>query len=190
MHMHGIATVASLPRDDRQRKTRVNMSTAKKLIKGILEGGFEAAKDSVKQVTDTVSPTALVEHALGTNTQQPNELTEYLKTLSPDLTAEELEKKKKEFTGSQDAGLEEARKTIRAALPDHMKLPEKPRELTPYEQTIQDMERKKAGEVEMQKKQQSQVVTPVGKQQQGGLLARKKRPASSSFETSMNIKIG
>lgn len=166
------------------------MSNTKKIVKGILESGFEAVKDSAKQATDTVSPTALVDHALGTNTQQPNELTEYLKTLSPDLTAEELEKKKKEFTGSQDAGLEEARKTIRAALPDHMKLPEKPRELTPYEQTIQDLERKKAKEVETQRQQQSQVMTPVGKQQQGGLLVKKKRTSSTSFESKQNVKIG
>lgn len=166
------------------------MTSTKKIIKGILEGGIEAVSDSAKQVTNTVSPTSLVEHALGVNPQKPNELTQYLKTLSPDLTAEELEKKKKEFTGSQDAGLEEARKTIRAALPDHMKLPEKPRELTPYEQTIQDLERKKAREVEMQQKQQSQVVTPAGKQQQGGLLVKKKRPSANTFETSKNIKIG
>ncbi len=161
-------------------------------IKGIFEGGVEMVKDSAKQVADTVSPIKILEGALGGKKSPPkNEFTEYLKNCGPDLTPEQIEEKKKEFGNRDEEAMEEARKKLQAAIPDHMKLPLKQKELSPYEQAIQDEERKKAAAIEMQKKQQAQAVpAPSGKQARGSLFAKKKRPQSNAFEQSKNTKVG
>lgn len=160
-------------------------------LKGIFEGGMEMVKDSAKQVADTVSPVKIIEGALGMTPPKKDEFTQFLQKSGPDLTPAQIEEKKKEFGSSDEKAMEEARKKLRAAIPDHMKLPPKQRELTPYEQTIQDEEKKKAAMIEAQKKQQGQAVpAPSGKQARGSLFARKKKPQASTFETSKNTKVG
>ena len=73
----------------------------KQVIKNIITGGFEAAKDSAKQIGQTVGPGALVEAALGQ--EKPDEFKEYLKSLGDkNLTTEELEKKKKEIAEKEE----------------------------------------------------------------------------------------
>lgn len=166
-------------------------SKAKKILKGILDSGFEAVKDSAKQLADTVAPGALLEQALGVKQAKPDELSQFLKNSGPNLTSEELEKRKAQLSGQDNQELEAARSMLRAAIPDHMRPPPGRKALTPYETTIQDEERKKAMAVEMQKKQAAQAgAAPSGKQARGSLFAKKKRPQSNVFEQSKNIKSG
>lgn len=154
-----------------------------KIIKSIVNNTFEAVKDSVKQVGNTVSPGAIIEQALGQRQQQSSEFTQYLKTVGKDLTPEELEKKKQEFSQNDQQQMEEARKKLLPTIPDHMKLPQKQREPRSYEAVLQEQERKKAQEVEMQKRQSQQMAQPTSKQARGSLFAKKKKAHQSGFET-------
>lgn len=161
------------------------MSVAKKII----TGGFEIVKDSAKQLADTVSPGKLIEQAIGSK-PQGNEFADYLKGLGPNLSPQELEKKKKEHSESDQQKLEEERKKLQVAptIPAHMRLPEKPKELRPYDAKNQEDEGKKAQIVEAQRKNQP-LADPKSKQSRGMLGARR-RPKSADFEAGKNIKIG
>lgn len=154
---------------------------AKKIISGLIKGGFEFTKDSAKQIADTVAPDKLLEQAVSGVPPQKGEFSEYLKSLGPNLSEEELAKKKKEFEERDQKELEEERKKLWATVPPHMRLPEKPKPLRPYEQAIQEEEKKKAMAVEAQKKQPQQVAVPTGKQPRGMLFAKRK-PAAKGFE--------
>lgn len=154
-----------------------------KLIKSIITNTFEAVKDSAKQIVDTVSPGVMVEQALGQQQSQSSEFTEYLKNAGPNLSPEEIEKKKQEFAQSDQSKLEEERKKLFSSIPAHMKLPQKQKPPRPYEAVIQEGERKKAQAVEAQKKQAgAQISAPAGKQARGSLFARKKKHVSTGFE--------
>lgn len=148
-------------------------------VKKIITGGLEFVKDSARQLAQTVNPDTLARQALG---QQPkSEFSEYLKNLGPDLTPEEMEKKKQEYSDSEQKKLEEARNTIKAALPDHMKLSQKPSTPTPYEANIQEEERKKAQQVEAMKKNPQPLPMPSSKQARG-MLFGKKKSVNKGFE--------
>ncbi|MBI2616780.1 hypothetical protein HYW55_01440 [Candidatus Gottesmanbacteria bacterium] len=154
-----------------------------KIIKSIITNTFEAVKDSAKQVADTVSPGSLLEQALGKQKSQSSEFTEYLKNVGGELSPEELEKKKKEFSQSDQEKLEETRKKLLPSVPAHMKPPPTAKGPRPYEATIQEEERKKAQAVEMQKKQASQQITPPsGKKARGSLFSKKKKATPTGFE--------
>lgn len=158
-------------------------------VKSIITGGFEAIKDSAKQLTDTVSPGKLIEQAIGPKSKG-DEFSEYLKNQGPDLSPEELEKKKKELSESDQQSLEDERKKLQiATTPAHMRLSEKQKELRPYDANIQEEEKKKAQVVGAQKKQPQPLVNPVSKQTRG-MLGAIRRPKSSDFEVGKNIKIG
>lgn len=148
-------------------------------IKKIIEGGLEFTKDSAKQLTKAISPAEMVKQALG---QQPkNEFTEYLKTVGKDLTPEEYEKKKQEYEDKAKKEEEEAKKVIAAALPPHMRLPQKQKELRPQEKMLQEEKMKEAQQIEAMKKKPQPVITPVGKPQSGSLFAKRKS-ATKGFE--------
>lgn len=167
------------------------MSKVKKIIGGLLEGGVEVVKDSARQLADTVSPVKIIEQAIGQPKSEGSEVTQYLKDLSGSLSEEEIEKKKKELGEKEQQELEEARKSIQSAVPEHMRLRKEKKEPSIYEQNVQEEERKKALAVEAQKKQQAQSsFPPSGKKQRGSLFAKKKRPKTADFERSKNIKIG
>lgn len=148
-------------------------------IKKIITGGLEFVKDSAKQLAQTVSPDALARQALG---QQPkNEFSEYLKNLGKDLSPEELEKKKQEFSTDEQKKMAEARKTLQAAIPAHMRPPQQQQKLRPHEAAIQEEERKKAMQAEAQKKSSPPVISPTSKQSRG-MLFGKKKSANKGFE--------
>jgi len=157
-------------------------------VKSIITGGFEIVKDSAKQLADTVSPGKLIEQAIGSK-PQGNEFSEYLKNSGPNLSPEELEKKKKELSEADQQKLEEERRKLPgiSTTPAHMRPPERQKELRPYDANIQEKEREKAQIVEAQKKQP--FVNPSSKQTRGMLGARR-RPKSADFEAGKNIKIG
>lgn len=165
---------------------------AKKIITGLLEGSVEAIKDSAKQITETVAPGALLEQAIGTGQPKKDEFSEYLKKLGPELTPEELEKKKQEFSQKDLKEKQEAQKILSAATtPTHMRLPQKSPGQSVYDQNMKELEEKKALQVEMQQKQNQQVI-PVMSQKAapGGLFSKKRRPKSSDLEAGKNIKVG
>lgn len=159
-------------------------SVIKNISKKVIEGGVEVLKDSAEQLKDTVSPGKLIEQALGTAPKKPDELTEYLKSLGPDASAEELKKREEELSEEEKRKMEEARKTIKAAVPPHMRPQPRPPELRSYEKMLREQEQKKALEIEAQKKQQ--LIPPSGKQQSGALFVKKKKglatPILSSSE--------
>ena len=66
------------------------MGIAKKVIKGSLE----IVKESAKQLVDTLSPTALLEQALGSKPKREDEFAKYLKGLGGDLSKEQIEQKR------------------------------------------------------------------------------------------------
>lgn len=148
-------------------------------VKKIITGGLEFVKDSAKQLAQTVSPDTLVKQALGQQTN--SEFTDYLKGLGPNLSPEGMEKKKKEYADDEQKKMEEARNLIKAALPDHMRLPQKPATPGPYEAAIQEEERKKAQQVEAQKRNPQPLSMPTSKQTRG-MLGGKKKSANKGFE--------
>ena len=167
------------------------MSKVKKIITGIIEGGAEAVKDSAKQIAETVSPVKMLEQALGTAPPaQEDEFAKYLKNLGGELTPQEMEKKRAEFAARENSEMDEARKVIKSALPDHLKPPPGPPKPSVYDQLNQEEEQKKALAVEAQRKQKHSIAAPAGKQARGSLFAKKKRRASSDFEIGKNIKVG
>ena len=169
------------------------MSKVKKIITGIIEGGAEAVKDSAKQIAETVSPVKMLEQALGITPPTSlgeDEFAKYLKNLGGDLTPQEMEKKRAEFAAREDSEMDEARKVIKSALPDHLKPPPGPPKPSVYDQLKQEEEQKKALAVEAQKKQKQPIAAPSGKQARGSLFAKKKRKASSDIEMGKNIKVG
>lgn len=141
-------------------------------VKKIITGGLEFVKDSAKQLAQTVSPDAMLKQALGQ--PQKNEFSEYLKKQGPDLTPEEMEKKKLEYAESEQKKLDDARNVIKAAIPDHMRLPQKPQAPRPYEALIQEEERKKAQQVEAMKKGPQPLSMPTSKQTRGMLGGKRK----------------
>lgn len=166
------------------------MTIAKKIIKGLVESGIETVKDSTKQVAGTVNPVKLIESAVGAGTPTVgSEMGNYLKNVSPDMTSAQLEAKKKELSEDDQKKMEEARKALRPGLPDYLKPAQKPKELSPYEASLQEKERKTAMAVEMQKKEQGSV-HEVSTKQTRGLLGRLRKPKASGFETGKNIKVG
>jgi len=152
------------------------MSKVKKIIKSVIIEGFEAVKDSAKQIGETISPTGLLESAIGPK-QKNNEFTDYLKGLGP-LSEEQLNKKKKEYEDREKSDLEKARNILRPSIPDHMKLPQKPVESRPYEQVAQDEEQKKAMAVEAQKRGPTQPLA-VPKSKPKGRLGQTSQKATT-----------
>ena len=157
-------------------------------LTSIIIGGFEAVADSAKKIGETVSPGALIESAVGV--KKSDEYSEYLKNLGDkNLIGENLEKKKQELA-SKDEDEKNKMRSFLQATPAHMRLPQKPQEPRPQEEVIQDEERKKAMQVEAQKKQAQTVVTPIGKHARGALGAKKRPKTSMTMESSKNIKVG
>lgn len=148
-------------------------------VKKIITGGLEFVKDSAKQLAQTVSPDALVKQALGQQTI--NEFTDYLKNLGPNLSPEEMEKKKKEYSDEEQKKLEEARNLIKSAMPDHMRLSQRPPVPGPYEEAMKEEERKKAFEVEAANKGPKPLAMPTSKQSRG-MLFGKKKSVNKGFE--------
>jgi len=95
------------------------MSAVKKVLKNIISGGFEAVKDSAKQIGQTVGPGALVEAALGQ--EKPDEFKEYLKSLGDkNLTPEELEKKKRLLINDWEDKFGTGRSSIEKVLENYL----------------------------------------------------------------------
>lgn len=152
----------------------------KKAISSIITGGFEAVKDSAKQIADTIGPDKLLEQAIGVK-KSGNEMAEYLKNVGdPTLTGDKLKQKENEFKTEDEKKLEAARKML-SAIPAHMRLPQKQSQPGAYEQTVQEEERKKAQAVEMQKRQSQAMAMPTSKQARG-MLFGKKKSANKGFE--------
>ncbi len=155
-------------------------SKVKKVISNIITGGFEAVKDSAKQIADTVGPDKLLEQAIGT-TKSGNEMSDYLKNIGdPSLTGDKLKQVEDQYKSEDEKKLEEARKVL-SAIPAHMKLPQKRQQPSAYEQTVQEEERKKAQAVEAQKRQSQSMAMPTSKQTRG-MLFGKKKSANKGFE--------
>lgn len=162
------------------------MSIAKKIIKGSLE----IVKESAKQLADTLSPTAFLEQAIGHKPQREDEFAKYLKGLGGDLSKEEIEKKRKEFDTSDQKKLDDARLLIKAALPPHMQIPtSRERQQRPYEQSMHELERKKAADVEAQKRQQP-MPAPTSKQARGMLFGVKKKGGKGFEGLAKDTKVG
>ncbi|OGG00482.1 hypothetical protein A2Y99_02715 [Candidatus Gottesmanbacteria bacterium RBG_13_37_7] len=155
-----------------------------KIIKKIISEGLEVLKDSGKQIADTVSPDALLNQALGGAKQQQkeDEFTSFLKNSSPDISPEELEKKKKELGISEKNEMEEARNKIMAAIPPHMRPPQKEHKLRPYEQAQKDEEQKKAQAVEAREKQPQPLPVVSTLEKKPGLHRIGKRQKPKGFE--------
>lgn len=164
------------------------MSKAKKIIGGLLEGTGELVKETAEKVAETVGPTKLVESAVGPK-KSGSELGEYLESLSGNLSAEELEKKKREYEEQQKEEIEKSQKVIKEALPAHLKPPSSEKKPSVYEENIAEEEKKKAQEVETLKKKPKPLIVPAG-QQKGILGGRKKRPKTADLEIGRDIKIG
>lgn len=163
----------------------------KKVISNIIEGAGELLKDSAKQVAETVDPVKMMENALGIKKNNPpagGEFSDYLKNLGGNLSESDLEKKKKEFEVGKAKEMEEAQKIIRQSLPDHLKPRISAGEPSIFEKKGQEEEMKKAQMVEAQKKQPKNISAPMGKVT--GILGKRRKPQSSGFESSKNIKIG
>ena len=168
------------------------MGKAKKIIGKIIGGGFEAVREGVKEVAQTVSPGALLEQALGTQ-KQTNEMGDYLKNIGdPNLTGDKLKAREGEFKTEDQKKLEAARKmlALQGGLPAHMRLPEKEKTLSPYEQSMKDLEQKKAAEVEARKKQQASAPAPSGKQPRGMLFGKKKSGGKGFEGLAKDSKVG
>lgn len=148
------------------------MSAVKKVLKNIISGGFEAVKDSAKQITHTVSPGSLLESALGQ--KKPDEFSEYLKNLGDkNLTTEELEKKKKEIAEKEEKEKNKLRSFLQAT-PAHLRAAPLPKEMRPYEAIIKEKEEKETREKHMQEKMPRALPQMSSKAKPGGLFARKK----------------
>lgn len=165
------------------------MPDVKKIIKNIVGEGFEAAKDSAKQIADTVSPGALLEQAIGPKSQR-NEMSDYLKNIGdPNLTGDKLKQKEQQIKSEDELKLERTRRML-SGIPDHMRLPNRQKELSPYEETMKE-EEKKAQAVEAQKKQQQQqVAQPTSKPKRGSLFAKKKSQAKGFEGLVKDSKVG
>ena len=163
----------------------------KRIITESLETLKDKAKESVKegigQLGKTVNPEELIKQATGVQ-QAGNELSDYLKNVGPNLTEEEIKKRRQEISGKDQKELEEARKVIQSTTPLHMKLPQRPKELRPYEKYWKDQEEKKQANI-VQAKQARPLVTPTGVRK-GFPARRKKITESFSLETRQNIKTG
>lgn len=151
-------------------------------IKKIIQGGLEVVKDSAKQLADTVSPGKILEQAIGPKPQRTDEFGDYLKGLSPDMSTDELEKRKQEISAQDQQKLEDARKLLKTTTPDHMRLQQKQKPPRPYELSVQEEERKKAMAIEAQKKQQQQTLTVPQSKQSRGMLFGVKKKGSKGFE--------
>jgi len=160
----------------------------KKIITEMLEGVGEFVKDSAKQAAETIDPIKIIDQAAGVNRRE-DELTKYLKDLGGNLTAEELEKKKKEFEEKAAREKKEAEKVIKAAIPAHLR-PTVDREPSIFDRNKQEEEIKKADELQAQKKQQMESVAVPSGQQKGILAGKRRKPVSSDFERQKNVKIG
>ena len=158
------------------------MSVAKKIISNVFETLKEGTIDSVRQITDTISPEALIKAALNKDKKETNMMGDYLSnSVDPSLMGEGFKTKEKEFAEKDASELEKARRLLNV-IPEHMKLPPKPGELRPYEQRLKEEEEKKARAVEAQKVQQKPISAPSGKQARGSLFAKKRHQAQSGFE--------
>ena len=162
------------------------MSKTKRIIKGILEGGLEVVKDSAKQVASTVSPTALLESAIGP--KKGSEVTQYLQNLSdPNLSPEQLKENAAQIAKKDEKELEKTRALL-TTTPAHMKVAPTAPSMSAYEATVAEMEQKKALAVEMQKKQQSQSATAPKGKVRGNLFGKKKFKGSEGL--AKDTKIG
>src|SRR3989344_3276105 len=164
----------------------IDMGNAAKIIKNVLEAAGDFAKDSGQQIAETVNPVKMMETGFGIKRKE-NEFSKYLKGLGGDLTEADIEKKKKEFEDKKIKEMEEAQKIINQALPDHLK-PRRTQEPDLFEKNKQEEEMRKAQIVEMQKKQPKNILASSSKVT--GVAARKRKPQSSAFESSKNVKVG
>lgn len=144
----------------------------KQVIKNIISGGFEAVKDSAKQIGKAVGPGALIKAAVGGG--KPDEYSEYLKNIgNPNLTGEELKKRKEETIQKDEREKNRLRTFLQTTAP-HMRLPEKPAELRPAEKIEQEKQQRNAAMAQQQANQPKVIAAPAGKAKQGGLFARRK----------------
>jgi hypothetical protein len=164
----------------RQKWDFSDMSVVKKIIHNTFETLKEGVVDSAKQIGETVSPKAILEQVLNSPPKK-DEFSQFLmQGGGSDLSPAELEKKKLEYASSDSSQLEEARRAL-SSNPDHMRMPQKQKEPTPYEKTVEDQERKKAQAIEAQKRQSQQMAPPTSKQARG-MLGGKKKSANKGFE--------
>ncbi|OGG20359.1 hypothetical protein A3D03_05940 [Candidatus Gottesmanbacteria bacterium RIFCSPHIGHO2_02_FULL_40_13] len=136
----------------------------KSALKKIITGTFEVVKDSAGELGKTISPAEMMNQLAGT--QQPpekSEMGEYLEKVGdPTLTGDKLEARKKELKTEEERQLEEARRAINPN-PAHMRPLPRERVLTPYEQRLEDDQKKKEAEVAEAQRQSQTLAMPKGK---------------------------
>lgn len=175
--------------------------------KQIITSGFEFIKDSASQLGGAFSPEAIIKEATKAKKRQADgedEFTKYLREElgGKDLSEEELEKIREKAREEDEKDLTKIREQLhRPSVPSHMKLAKEPEAKRPYEETIEDLARKKAEEVEVKKIQQQKqpIVVPGSgdgkkkskKSKMPGLPFFAKRKASvEGWGGKMDSKIG
>lgn len=162
------------------------MSTAKKVLKSIITGGFEAVKDSASKIGKAVGPGALIEAAIGGG--KPDEYSEYLKTIgNPNLTGEKLKEKKIETAQTDEREMSKLRTFLQATAP-HMRLPENLPELRPAEKIEQEKQQQREAMAEQNAKGLKVITSPAAKPQAGGRPGGR-RKVSKGFEQK-DTKVG
>ena len=149
-------------------------------LKKLIKKGFGFFRESAEQVGETVGPGPLIEHALGQSRsrreQSKSEVTKYLQSIAPDISQEELEKRKRQLSEKEQEEVKKARKVIRSSMPAHMRLPQKERELRPYEKKLQEEEEKKAMADKMREKSKPFVMPSSPDKRPGAGRKGKKSP--------------
>ncbi len=156
-------------------------------VKKIISGGFEIIKDSARQLGKTVSPDELLKQALG---QQKSEFSDFLSHSGPELSREELEKRKKDLSEEEQEKLQQARKIIQAAIPPHLRPRPVKERLSPYEEKLKEEEEQKKAMAVEAKKKTLPVITPRGTCRKPGLnrIGRKQPKGFEGF--AKDTKIG
>lgn len=158
------------------------MSIVKNIGKKIIEGSVEVVKEGAKELGGTVTPERVIGQITG---GRRNEVGEYLKKLDPNLSKKDIE----EMQRSEAEELKKTREVLTSAVPEHMRLPPKPKEPRPHERNLQERQEKERELQEAQKRQEAlSLPLIVGKQR--GKLGVAKRPRTTDFERGKNIKVG
>lgn len=164
---------------------------AKKIISGLIKGGFEVVKVSAEQIAGTVSPVPekLVETAVGTTAPpKKDEFGEYLKGLS-DVSPEELEKRQKELSDEEQKELDKTRKVLRAAVPPHMRPREKPPEPRIYDE-LWKKKKEKEEAIKETRAQQGKLEEPTTVPRRGDWRRGLQKRKATGIETKVNIRTG
>lgn len=168
------------------------MNSVKKTVKGALESGLEALKDSVKEggkeIVQTVNPIELVKTALNTGdtNSAPNEIGEYLKNLAPPSlqTKEAIESREQEEKVKTEQETERLRNILHGK--QTAPVPSNVGEERVYDKLWRERQEKEAAEAQA-KGQQGFIDAPSRKKLKPGQTAQ---PKSSGMETKQNIKTG